>query len=80
MQPSSEMRAKVDELAAFLTSAGAKVDETMPALDHEAYFRDYLTLLIAITSLGQSREEREEHAARAADWGDPARRSAPRLG
>jgi amidase len=71
VQPSSEMRARVDELAAFLTSAGSKVEEAMPAIDQQAYMRDYLTLLIAITSLGQSREEREEHAANAADREDP---------
>ena len=71
VQPSLEMRAKVDELATFLTNAGAKVDEAMPALDHQAYMRDYLTLLIAITSLGDSREEREAQAALAADDDDP---------
>ena len=69
-QPSSAMRAKVDELATFLSDTGAKVDEAMPAIDQEAYLRDYVTLLIAITSLGQSREEREEQAAALVASGD----------
>ena len=30
VQPSAEMRAKVGELAGFLSDAGAKVDEAMP--------------------------------------------------
>ncbi len=58
------MQAKVDELASFLGRAGATVAETMPALDHEAYLRDYLILLTAITSQAQSRDQREATAAR----------------
>ena len=56
VQPSSEMQAKVDELATFLSQRGATVGEAMPEVDHEAYFRDYMTLLIAITSQAQPRE------------------------
>src|SRR6185295_14511128 len=37
VQPSAEMGAKVDELAAFLGKAGATVGEAMPDLDHRAY-------------------------------------------
>jgi amidase len=70
VQPSSEMQGRVEELAAFLGDAGAKVDVTMPALDQQAYMRDYLTLLVAITSLGDSRQDREERAAQA-DRDDP---------
>ena len=70
VQPSSAMRAKVDELAAFMSDTGAKVDEAMPAIDQEGYLRDYVTALIAITSLGQSREEREEQAAALVASGD----------
>ncbi len=62
-QPSTEMHAKVDELAAFLGRAGATVAEAMPAVDHETYFRDYLILLTAITSQAQGREEREAAAS-----------------
>ncbi len=45
VQPSSAMRAKVDELAAFMSDTGAKVDEAMPAIDQEGYLRDYVTAL-----------------------------------
>ncbi|HMK11839.1 MAG TPA: amidase [Acidimicrobiales bacterium] len=69
-QPSSEMQAKVDELASLLSSAGAKVGEAMPAVDHDAYFRDYMTVLVAITSQAQPRASREESAA-AMDRSDP---------
>ena len=69
VQPSSEMQAKVDELAAFLGRVAAKVGEAMPEVDHESYLLDYLTLLTAVTSQGQSRDERES-AARAADRSD----------
>jgi amidase len=62
-QPSSEMQAKVDELATLLSRNGAKVGEAMPDIDHESYFADYMTLLIAITSQAQPRDEREARAA-----------------
>ena len=68
-QPSAAMQAAVDDLALFLGRAGAKVDRVMPDIDQRSYFADYLTLLTVITSLGQSREEREE-AARDARVGD----------
>ena len=58
VQPSSEVRASVDELASFLGRAGAHVAEAMPELDEQAYFRDYLVLLTVLTSLGQSADER----------------------
>jgi amidase len=64
VQPSSEMQAKVDELASLLKRAGAKVGEAMPAVDHDAYLRDYMTVLIVITSQAQPREQREASAAR----------------
>ncbi len=67
VQPSSEMQAKLDELASVLGRAGAKVEEAMPELDHEAYFRDYLTLLMLITSLGQDPVEREARVHELAD-------------
>ncbi len=63
-QPSTEMQEKVDELASIVGRAGATVAETMPALEHETYLRDYLVLLTAITSQAQSREEREATASR----------------
>ncbi len=77
-QPSTEMHAKVDEIAAFLTKAGAKVAEAMPALDHDAYFADYMRLLTAITSQGtESRRPREgsdgDRLRRSRVEGEPAR-------
>jgi len=72
VRPSAEMAAKVDELAAFLGKAGAKVGEAMPDLDHRAYLDDYLTLLTVLTSIGQSREEREAQAAKLATREDGA--------
>ena len=59
VQPSSEVLAKVDELASFLGRRGAHVAEAMPELDETSYFRDYLTLLTVLTSLGQSADDRE---------------------
>ena len=59
-QPSLAVQEKVDELAAFLGSSGAKVARAMPALDQRAYFADYMTLLSVMTSQGLSREAREE--------------------
>ena len=49
VQPSSEVQAKVDELASFLGRAGAHVAEAMPELDETSYFRDYLTLLTVLS-------------------------------
>ncbi len=63
-QPSAEMQSKVEELATFLGSRGAKVAEAMPDLDQETYFSDYATLLMALTTQAQSREQREEAAGR----------------
>ncbi|HLG10836.1 MAG TPA: amidase [Dehalococcoidia bacterium] len=62
----AEMSARVEELAHFLSRQGAKVGEAMPSLDIEQYFRDYLRLLMVETTLGQSREQREEAARRLA--------------
>ena len=62
VQPSAEMAAKVEELAAVLGRAGAKVAEVMPDFDHERYFSDYFTLLTVIMSLGLPRAHREATA------------------
>ncbi len=59
VQPSADVQAKVDELASFLGRAGAHVAEAMPELDDDSYFRDYLTLLTVLTSLGQDTAERD---------------------
>jgi len=70
--PSSAMRGAVDELAGFLSDRGTSVAEAMPDLDHEAYFHDYLTTLMLITTQGMSRDQREESAAAQSASGDPA--------
>jgi amidase len=61
--PAAELRSRVDELAGVLSDAGAVVAEALPAVDLEQYFVEYLTLLYAVTSQGQSRAEREAEAA-----------------
>ncbi len=63
--PSSDMSARVDELAAHCAHAGARVAVAMPDLDFEAYVEDYLATLAIMTSPGQPRAEREASAARA---------------
>ena len=73
-QPSAAMQGKVEELAAFLRGAGATVGEAMPTL-HDGYFHDYGTLLTAITTQAQSREEREAESARLADHDEPFARA-----
>lgn len=70
VQPSEAMQAKVDEVAVFMDKAGAQVGEAMPDVDRTAYFNDYMTLLSVITSLGQSRSEREKMASAAIASGD----------
>jgi amidase len=65
------MQAKVDELASFLAGAGADVREAMPALDRTAHLYDYLALLTVTTSLGMSRDEREDATAAMSDHDDP---------
>jgi len=78
VEPSSAMSAKVDELASMLGRAGAKVAEAMPELDHDAYFADYYTLLIVITSLGSSAEQRRAKAEELAGRDDLASRALAR--
>jgi amidase len=62
VRASTAMQEKVAELSEFLAAAGAKVRAAMPEIDHEAYFRDYITVLIAMTEFGP-REERLTRAA-----------------
>jgi amidase len=69
--PSSEMAARLDELATLLRREGALVREAMPAVDPEAYFHDYCRLLNVQTTSARSREERERAAARMRASGDP---------
>lgn len=69
--PSSEMHQRVDELAAVLAAAGATVAAAMPDLDHDRTFRDYHALLMMMTAVGLSAEERAARAAVLADTADP---------
>lgn len=71
VQPSSEMQQRVAELAAFLSKQGATVGEAMPPFDAGQYYRDYSTLLTAITTQGIPKEMREARAAEAAGSADP---------
>jgi amidase len=70
VRPASDVQAKVEELVRFLRDAGATIAEAMPAVDAEQYFRDYLTLLAALTSQGSSREQREAEAREMRRSGD----------
>jgi amidase len=70
VEPSSAMQGKLDELASFLSRAGAKVDQAMPDVDHEAYFSDYVSVLMIITSQGQSAAERRAQADACEKRGD----------
>jgi amidase len=72
VEPSSAMQAKVEELASFLSRAGAKVDRAMPDVDHDEYFSDYVSTLMIITSQGQSAAERRARADESEKRGDPA--------
>jgi amidase len=78
VQPSSAMSGKVDELASMLSRTGAKVAEAMPELDVDAYFGDYYTLLILITSLGTSADQRRTKAEELADRDDLVSRALAR--
>jgi amidase len=71
VSPSTEMRAKLEDLTEFLGREGATIGEAMPALDPNAYFHDYCRLLYVQTTSAQSREERERTAARLRETGDP---------
>jgi amidase len=68
-----EVGEKVDSLASFLSAAGAKVQTILPPVDIEEYFTDYSSLLWAMMSQAQPREEREaaaEERRRSAGPGD----------
>ncbi len=71
VEPSSQMQARLDELASLLSRSGARVETALPAFDMEAYFRDYACLLQVMISQGETRADREARAARVRDSGDP---------
>lgn len=61
----------VDDLVGFLGGRCAAVAEAMPAVDPDAYFRDYLLLLGCLTAESPDRGERERVAAEMRSYGDP---------
>ena len=71
IQASSQMQARLEELAGLLSRAGARVEATLPAFDMEAYFHDYTRLLQVMVSQAMPRAEREARAAKMRDSGEP---------
>jgi amidase len=66
----SEMRAAVEDLAAWLSNQGAVVAEAAPGFDLRRYYLDYSKLLISRTSGGQPMEERQATASAMRARGD----------
>jgi amidase len=60
---SSAMGAKLEALCSYLSKQGAKVETAMPAFNMEQYLSDYARMLIVMTTMGQSVEERKTVAA-----------------
>jgi amidase len=58
-----EVRASVEQLAAWLRTQGATVREASPELDWQKHLEDYQRLLVAQTSINQSAEQRAAGAA-----------------
>jgi amidase len=65
------MQARLEELAQFLSRAGATVAAAAPGLDFTAYYYDYLRLLTVMTTISMPREQREAQAATLRKAGDP---------
>jgi amidase len=72
VQASAAMQARLEELAQFLSRAGATVAAAAPGLDFTAYHYDYLRLLAVMTTVGMSREQREAQATTLRQSGHPA--------
>lgn len=69
----ADVAEKVDELAAFLSASGARVETAMPGFDLDQYHQDYIRLLQAVVTQAQPREERHARAAELRASGDPVR-------
>jgi len=69
---SSEMRARRDELASWLSAQGATVAEASPDFDWRRHFLDYQTVLASRTSGGQPLEQRQALAKTLRESGDEA--------
>ena len=72
VKASARMQARLEELAQFLSRAGATVAEAAPGFDFTAYYYDYLRLLNVMTTVGMPREQREAQAATLRQAGNPA--------
>jgi amidase len=72
VQVSTQMQARLEALAQFLSRAGATVAEAAPGLDFTAYYYDYLRLLAVMRSVRMPREQREAQAATLRKAGNPA--------
>jgi amidase len=72
VQASASMQARMEELAQFLSRAGAKVAKAAPGFDLKEYYYDYLRLLSMMTTIRLPREQREVQAATLRQTGDPA--------
>jgi amidase len=71
VRASNAMQGRLDELAALLGKAGAKVEAALPEIDLEAYFLDYARLLQLMISQGLPRADREARAVELRELGDP---------
>src|SRR5262249_476649 len=63
---------RLEELAQFLSRAGATVAAAAPGLDFTAYYYDYLHLLAVMRSVRMPREQRAARAATLRKAGHPA--------
>jgi amidase len=72
VKDSARMQSQLEELAHFLSRAGANVAEAAPWFDLTAYYHDYQRLLSVMMTIGLPREAREAQAAQLRAAGDPA--------
>ncbi len=71
VEASTDMLARLDELASWLSRQGARVAEADPPFDMAAYYHDYMRLLTVMVTLSTPREERQAQAAQFRATGDP---------
>src|SRR5215468_10019266 len=72
VKASARMQSRLEELAHFLSRAGATVAEAAPGFDFKVYYYDYLRLLNVMTTIGMPRAQREARAATLRQAGNPA--------
>ena len=71
IRPSSQMQSRLEELASFLSKAGAGVRDMTPPFDLVDYFKDYTRALMVLMNLGTPAEERLAAAEALRAVGDP---------